>query len=101
MTSGPSSGSSHQPFSPQASHSHPGVPGVPGVAAVRSRAPTLDIWINFNAEICGAEVCCITAPGTSTEPTDWMTPPARAETLPGDAGEIRATKIDENNIGLD
>ena len=55
---------------------HQGVPygPVPG---------TLDIWINFNAEICGAEVCCITAPGTSTEPTDWMTPPARAETLPG------------------
>ena len=56
---------------------------------------TLDIWINFNAEICGAEVCCITAPGTSTEPTDWMTPPARAETLPGPvlpgSGEIRAT----------
>ena len=71
---------------PEFSHGlHLGVP-VPG---------TLDIWINFNAEICGAEVCCITAPGTSTEPTDWMTPPARAETLPGPvlpgSGEIRAT----------
>ena len=43
---------------------------------------TLETWINFKAEICGAPVSCITAPGTSTVPVDWMMPPAKAVMLP-------------------